>query len=1036
MKITRTAIRRGVTTSMIYLIAVGFGMFSLARLNLDLYPKLEFPLIAIISQYTGVGPFDIETVVTRPIEKTVASVKNVTKVSSRSVQGLSLVMLEFDWGTNMDQAKVDVRDNLDFVRAVLPPDMDEPLLFAFDPSSQPVLYLAIQSDVHGQAELRRISERDIEPRMERIPGVAAAFTIGGMRREIKVLADPGRLHARGVSIDQIAAALRNNNTQVPSGWIEDERTEFTLQTAGEYTNLGEIENTVVTNANGAPIRVKDVATVVDGFADQRQRVWSNGRPAVMLMVQKQSDANTVEVSRTVAERIGEIEAQLPKGVRIVTFYDAASFITQSISNLGNTAIQAVLLTFLVLLFFLRSLRSSLIVAVSIPVSTVVTFAVMDQANLTLNIISMAGLALAVGMLVDNSIVVLESIFRHREAGTEIHEAANTGSTEVGMAITASTLTTLAVFIPVLFVPGLAGQLFREMVLTICFSLAVSLLVALTLIPFLTSRYLGKQDPASRIVFLHRIGELVSGWTVRLQSVYAIALRWSLHRRKLVILGITAVFILSIVILANLGGEFMPESDMGFISMAVDRTPGTSLAAMEQSNRVLNNILMADVPEAEIVFANFGQGEGIMAMFSSQSSSEGDITLRLSRRSERDRSMFEIRDTLRERFKVLPDVNVRFADRGGEMMMGTGGDIIVEIFGHDLDRAEALAAEVVKTVSPIEGVAHAESSIRQSRPELRIAPDRQRIADLGLSTSHVGHTIGSSILGTVATRYREGGDEYDVRVQLPQDARMTKEDIDNLLIQTMDGGQIPLRAVAEVSYVAAPRQISREDQERLVTVTIDVSGRDLSSVTGDVTEALTRVTVPNDFRVEIGGAAEEQQKSFMYLGLAMLAAILLTYMVMASQFESLLDPFIIIFIIPLSLIGVALALFITGTSLSVMALVGIVMLVGIVVNNGIVLVDYINQLRQRGTGLFEAIEEAGSVRMRPVLMTSMTTILAMAPLAFGLGESGENWGPMARAVMGGLAAGTVLTLIVIPVIYSVAEESVEKIRIRFRRAGHE
>ncbi len=1034
MKITRTAIRRGVTTSMIYLIAVGFGLFSLARLKLDLYPKLEFPLIAVISQYTGVGPYDIETVVTRPIEKTVASVKNVTKVSSRSLQGLSLVMLEFDWGTNMDQAKVDVRDNLDFVSGVLPPDMDDPLLFAFDPSTQPVLYLAVQSDVHGQAELRRISERDIEPRMERIPGVAAAFTIGGMRREIKVLADPGHLHARKVSIDQIAAALRNNNTQLPSGWIEDERTEFTLQTAGEYVSIREIENTVVTDGGGSPIRIKDVASVIDGFADQRQRVWSNGRPAVMLMVQKQSDANTVQVSRTVAERINDIEAQLPKGVRIVTFYDSASFITKSISNLGSTAVQAVLLTFLVLLFFLRSVRSSVIVAVSIPISMVVTFAVMDQADLTLNIISMAGLALAVGMLVDNSIVVLESIFRHREAGMEIHEAANTGSVEVGMAITASTLTTLAVFIPVLFVPGLAGQLFREMVLTICFSLAVSLLVALTLIPFLTSRFLGMRETASRVKSLHRLGDLVSRWTEQLQSVYAVALRWSLQRRRVVLAGVTGLFVLSIVILANLGGEFMPQNDMGFIAMAVDRTPGTSLAAMEQSNRELNDILLANVPEAEIVFTNFGQGEGIMAMFSSQASSEGDITLRLSSRTQRDRSIFEIQDDLRERFKVLPDISVRFEDRGAEAMMGTGGDIVVEIFGHDLGRAEALAAEVVKNVSSVEGVAHVESSIRQSRPELRITPDRQRIADLGLSTSQVGHAIGSSILGTVATRYREGGDEYDVRVQLPQEARLTKEDIDNVLIPTMDGGQIPLRAVAEVEYVAAPREITREDQERMVTVVIDVSGRDLSGVTRDVTEALTKVTVPNDFRMEIGGAAEEQQESFMYLGLAMLAAILLTYMVMASQFESLLDPFIIIFIIPLSLIGVALALFITGTSLSVMALVGMVMLVGIVVNNGIVLVDYINQVREKGKGMFEAIEEAGGVRMRPVLMTALTTILAMTPLALGLGESGENWGPMARAVMGGLAAETVLTLIVIPIIYSVVEETVEKIRIRFRRAG--
>jgi len=1026
MKLTQTAIKRGVTFFMIYLIAVGFGLFSLNRLNLDLYPDLEFPVIAIITQYTGVGPFDIETVITRPIEEAVSSVENVSKVTSSTTQGLSLVSLEFDWGTDMNQAETDIRNNLEFIKDNLPNDISQPMVFAFDVSKQPILYLAVSSELHGQAELRRISEQDIEPRMERIPGVAASFTNGGMRREIKVLADPGRLRAHNVSIQQLVSALQMNNLQLPSGWIENKQQEFTLQTTGEYSNLDQIENTALTMIGPSVVRIKDVATVLDGFVEQRQRVWNNNKPAVMLMVQKQSDANTVQVCREVINRIPEIEATLPEGVKLETIIDFSEFITRSMSNLGTTAIQAIALTLLVLLFFLQNLRSSLIVAVSIPVSMILTFAVMDQAGLTLNMISMAGLALAVGLLVDNSIVVLESIFRFREEGFNSREAANKGAGEVAMAITASTLTTLAVFIPVLFVPGMAGELFSDMVVTIVFSISVSLVVALTLIPLLASRYLILIQKIGQDNWLSKFGKRIRLWLESLQKNYSIALDWSLNHRKTVIFTVLGMFIISIFGVAMMGGEFLPKNDMGFMAVAVDRSPGTSLEAMEKSMHDLNQIITENVPEVEMVYSNFGQGEGISALFSTRSSSEGDITIRLTKLSERDRDIFDIQDALRDKFKSLPDVDARFEDRGEAAMMGSGSDIMVEIFGNDLEIGEALAREVEKKIKDIEGVVDIQTSFKESSPELQIQIDRQRVADLGLSTTQIGQTVSTSILGTVPTRYREKGDEYDIRVQLQKDSRTSKEDIENILIMTPLGKQIPLRAVADVAYTKAPKEIKREDQERMVSVNMGVSGRDLSSVTADVAKAVSQISLPNDFRTEIGGTAEDQQESFMYLGIAFLVAIVLVYMVMASQFESFLDPFIIIFTIPMSFIGVALGLLLTGTSLSVMALIGIVMLVGIVVNNGIVLVDYINQLRERGLELFEAIKKGAQIRMRPVMMTALTTILAMLPLALGLGESGESWAPMARAVMGGLSAAMVLTLIVIPVIYAVFETYAAKL----------
>ena len=1038
MTVTQTAIKRGVTFAMIYLIAVGFGFFSLSRLNLDLYPKLEFPILAIITQYSGVGPFDIETVLSRPIEETVASVENVKKVTSTSTQGLSLVMLEFDWGTDMNQAEIDVRNNLEYIRDVLPSDISQPMVFAFDPSTQPILYMAVASDIHGQAELRRISEEDIEPRIERIPGVASAFTMGGMRREIKVLADPARLRAHNISIQQLTMALQSNNLQLPAGWIDNARQEFTLQTAGEYLDVGQIENTSVTTINGSNIRIKDVAEVVDGFVEQRQKVWNNDEPAVMLMVQKQSDANTVIVARNVLENIEKIEAELPRGVHLETIIDLSTFITRSMSNLGNTAIQAIFLTFLVLIFFLRNLRSSLIVAVSIPVSMVVTFAVMDQAGLTLNVISMAGLALAVGLLVDNSIVVLESIFRHREEGEGLRESADAGTGRVAMAITASTLTTLAVFTPVLFVPGIAGELFKDMVLTIVISLTVSLLVALTLVPLLASRFLRLKirktennqliptEAVRKKYSLSQLGDRIGIWMTNLQEFYTASLDWALKHRKTVIFSSLGLFILSIIVVANLGGEFIPKNDMGFIAIAVDRSSGTSLESMEKSMHQLNLIIHQNTPEVENVYTNFGQGEGIMAMFSTRNSSEGDVTIRLKNLSERERSVFTIQDDLRDRFKNLPDVDARFEDRGNTAMMGAGADIMVEIFGYDLQVAEGLAHQIEQKIKDIDGVVSQKSSVKESAPELMINLDRQRIADLGLSTAYIGQIISTSILGTVGTQFRTGGDEYDIRVQLKKESRSSKTDIENLLIMTPRGMQIPLRAVASVDYTKAPKEIIREDQERLVTLSINISGRDLSSVTADVEKKIREVARPNDFRIEIGGLAEEQQKSFADLALAMLVAILLTYMVMASQFESLLDPFIIIFTIPLSFIGVAFALVVTGTHVSVMALIGIIMLVGIVVNNGIVLVDYINQLRERGLSLNEAIIQGGQVRMRPVLMTALTTILAMLPLALGLGESGESWAPMARSVMGGLTVATALTLVVVPVIYAVVETRSAKI----------
>jgi len=1027
MKITSIAIKRGVTFFMVYLIVIGFGLFSLARLKIDLFPDLTFPVIAIISQYTGVNPYDIETTVTRPIEETVSSVENVKKVSSTSSMGISMVILEFDWGTNMDQAEIDTRKNIDLIRDYLPDDASAPIVFAFDPSMQPVMFMSVQSNQYGQAELRRISEKDIEPRLERIQGVANAFTTGGLIREIKVLVDPHRLQAHNFSIDYVINTLRMNNMQIPSGWVDDNMMEFTVQTVGEYSGLDQIKNTTIANINGTPVRIKDVAEVVDGFREQRQREYINDVPSVLLMISKQSDANTVQVCNRISERLETIQQEIPKGVKINNFYDQATFINRSMSNLGNTAIEAIILAFLVLLFFLLNIRSSLIVAISIPTSMLVTFTVMDQSGLTLNMISMAGLALAVGMLVDNSIVVLENIFRRRQLGEDIAVAADKGGSEVSMAITASTLTTLAVFVPVLFVPGIAGELFNDMVVTICFSLLSSLIVALTLVPLLASRFLAlrKDTPDRNSIFL-KLKNSISNFISKLTNSYGQILDWSLNHRKSVLVISFIAFILSLMILGSSGGDFFPHSDQGYITYKVKRAPGTSLDEMEKTMKEIAKTIKENVPEAEDIRIEFGQGEGVAAMFGGGGSHKGEIGIKLVKVTERKRRQIDIDNDLQKKFKNIAGVDIRYQQQGFSAMFGEG-DIVVEIFGHDLTKSKQIAQEIQKLVEKIPGTTQVEMSIEESMPELKIELDRNRLSDLGLSAAQVSQTVSSSVLGAIATIYREGGDEYNIRVQLDKKYRNDKNDLENLLIVAPNGARVPLRAIANIVNSKAPVQIAREGQERLVKVSMMVYGRDLSGVTMDVRNELNKIVLPRDFRLEISGVAEEQAESFGYLGLAMLVAIILTYMVMASQFESLLDPFVIIFTIPLSLIGVALAILVTGSTLTVMSLIGIIMLVGIVVNNGIVLVDYMNQLRENGKELFDAVREGGRTRLRPVLMTALTTILAMLPLALGIGESAENWAPMARSVIGGLFVATLLTLLVVPVLYVIVETRAMRFR---------
>ncbi len=1016
MRLSKLSIKRGVTFTMIYLILLGFGFYGLGSLKLDLYPDITFPVIGVMTNYPGVGPEDIENSVSRTLEKAVVSVEDIKHITSWSKTGSSTLLLEFDWGTDMDQAEIDVRKQIDFVRDYLPEEASDPMSFAFNPSMQPVMFLTLMSDDMGMAELRKLADDRITASLERVSGVASAYVSGGMERQIKVLLDPDKLAAHGISSLNIAQTLGMENLQIPGGLVDDKYREFSVRTYGEYKNVSQIRNTVVGQAKGQPVYLKNVADVVDGYKEQTEILRNNGKNAIMLVIMKQSDANTVQTVERIFEELPKIEKDAGQGIMIEDLWNQADFIKKSVSNLTWTGIQAFVLAFLVMLFFLRHVISSLIASISIPVSIIITFFVMQQTGVTLNIISMAGLALAIGMLIDNSIVVLENIFRHNEMDKDIVKAADDGTTEVGIAIVASTLTTLAIFVPILFVPGIAGVMFRDMVIAIVCSLSVSLFVALTLIPLMSSRFLKNMKSGGKYNENQgRIGKFLGN----MEKHYIRLLDQVLGHKLILLAGVIILIIATVFVGGQVGGEFMPKTDEGFIEISVERETAASLTTTNETFLKMEKIIEEEVPEATNIEANFGITEGFAAMFGS-GSNRGSIMVTLTDIKKRDRSMFDIQDILRERFKEIPGVKVNFTSGSGPM--GGEGDIVVKLFGHDLQLSRQLGDEIAENMEAVEGVVDVQKSYNQPKPEYQIRLDRDRISALGLSVYQVASTVEIAVKGKVATLFREGGEEYDVIVRYDQQYRQGRKDLENIFVTSSTGQQIPLKNVASIEVGDSEAQIDREDQERMVSISCSVSGSDLRTVTTNVESMLSEMDIPEDFHYQIGGAAEDMMESFMWLGVAIIAAIFLVYMVMASQFESLLDPFIIIFTVPLAIMGAVWGLFLTGTTLSVTALIGMVLLVGIVVNNGIVLVDYINQLREKhGYDIWMAILAGGRRRIRPILMTALTTILAMVPIALKLGSGAELWVPMARAVIGGMLLATVLTLFVIPAVYLFFEK---------------
>ncbi|MBK7105626.1 MAG: efflux RND transporter permease subunit [Ignavibacteriae bacterium] len=1027
MILTKFSLNRQITLIMFYAVVIGFSLFSFSQLKIDFFPDIQFPIAGIITNYSGVGPEDIENLISRPIEEAVSSVKNIEKVNSQSFKGASIVTLEFKYGTDMNQAEADIRKNLDYIRDFLPADANEPITFVFDPSMSPIVFLNLSSEYLGSAELRRLAEETIEPLFERVDGVASVQTQGGLQRQININLNPTLLASFGLSPDDVAQAIQLGSGLLPGGTIETNQKTYNLRIFSEYRTLEQIKNTIVTIRGTESVLVKDVANVEDGYKENASEVRADYGEGVMMFIMKQSDANTVLTSRRIKEVMPDILARLPQGTKLTSLWDQSDFIMLSVNNLSNTAIISFVLAFIVIYFFLRNIRGSIIMGISIPLSVIVTFAVMYASNLTLNIISMAGLALAIGMLVDNSIVVLENIYRHREMGKNKIDAADIGTTEVGLAITASTLTTIAVFVPVLFVPNITGQLFKDLVLTITFSLIVSLIVALTIVPFMSANIL-RLEKKSNDGFLNSYKNKIGIWLDRLSNNYSKILNWSLLHKITVLLVVAIFFIASIGLTTFLGGEFLPKSDQGFIDFLMESPSGTPIEKTRlyayQIEDIVKEIVPADAMESLAIF--YGEREGIGAFGTTSSTVEAII--KLKSKELRKITQFEIQDSLRKRLDEIPGVTYFFQEGA---TFSTEKDVEVKIIGFDTDGAKAIANQLKSKFEKVEGFVDITLNTKETTPELQVRLNKDIMNDLKLSGLSVASNISTAMAGKVISQYREQGDEYDIRIQYDKKFRNQKSMIENMQIPLMNGEMIQLKQIANIAEEESSPTIFRENQSRFVSVGIGLSGIDLSKAVEEVNKIVAETAIPSEFQVIIGGTAEDQQEAFFYLTLAFIAAILLVYMIMAAQFESFVDPLIIMFTVPLSVIGVFFFLFMTGTSISVMALVGLVMLVGIAVNNGIVLVDYINQLRKQGKELYEAVKEACTARMRPVLMTALTTILGMVPLALEFGSGSETWTPLARSVIGGLTTTTLLTLVVIPILYILFEKLEDKIKTKWR-----
>ncbi|MGH9458560.1 MAG: efflux RND transporter permease subunit, partial [Thermoanaerobaculia bacterium] len=1040
MRLVEFSLKRRVTVSMCAVALVIFGVVSFTRLPMNLLPDISYPSLTVETRFPGAAPNEVEALVTRPIEEVVGIVSGVQRMTSTSRPGLSQVTLEFDWGRNMDFAALDVRQKLDLL--TLPRETEKPIILRFDPANEPFMRLFVTGGTNLY-QLRYVAEEVLKKDLESTEGVAAIKVNGGYEEEIEVRVDEGKLALLGIPIAEVNQKLQRENVNQAGGSLYEEEARYLVRSRNEFEDLRDIMETVLVTRDGRNILISDVARIVRGHKKRDVITRFDGSEAVELALYKEGDANIVTVARAVATRLERVQGELPEGIEVVAGADQSRFIEASVDEVLSNALLGGLIAIVVLLFFLKDLRSTVIIGVSIPISIIATFFLMYRTGTTLNIMSLGGLALGVGMLVDNAIVVLEAIFKRREAGEGALEASRAGASEVGMAVIASTLTTVAVFLPVVFLEGIAAQLFKDQALTVSFSLLASLAVSLTLIPMMAALIGRRPDdappvPASggrarrtlRAIFtvapvkaLQGVrwvaGKAYHGAAVALGPIaavfdralgavlriYPILLRRALAARWSVLGVVALLFAIAVALVPYLGVDLIPAFTQGEFHFRVELPEGTPI---ETTDRFVADVasVLHDYPEV----ASWSTISGGAGLTLSNTGTEGENSARIQVQMEpgsvEDREERVIA-ALRERLERSGAAKYEF-ERPTYFTFRT--PIEIEIYGDDLEQVHESAAEVLAAVESVPGLVDLRSTSEVGNPELQVRFDRDQLATLGLDLFQVASTIRNKVQGEVATRFMQGDREIDILVRSVELGGASVDDVRDMIVGQRDGRPIHLKSVAEIALTMGPSEIRRIGQKRAAVISGSLAGRDMASVAADVRATLERVSLPPGVTASLSGQEEEMQRSMRSLVLAMGLAIFLVYLVMASQFESLIHPFIIIFTLPLGLIGVVLALGATGSTISIVAMIGIVMLAGIVVNNGIVLIDAVNQIRERGVARRDALVEAGLARLRPILMTSLTTILGLLPMALGLGEGAELRAPLAITVIGGLSVATLLTLI--------------------------
>ncbi|WP_019122097.1 efflux RND transporter permease subunit [Brevibacillus massiliensis] len=1031
MNLSDLSIRRPVTIFMLAIAVLMFGFVSLPRLAVELMPELNLPVAVVVTSVEGGAPAEVEKLVTKPIEEALGSVSNVDKINSVTMSGASQVIVQFNWGTNMDQAMLDIRDKIDQVRGALPDSAKSPRVLRFDPNSMPIVTLGLTGD-NDTVKLKSIADNTIKSRLERVDGVASVMVTGGKDRLIDVVLDPSKIAAYGLTIDQIQQALGATNQSGSAGAVRQGETKLNIRVQGEYQSVDAIGDTPIHVGSGS-IRLKDIAQVNDTYKEVTQEAYLNGEPTVGISVLKASGGNTIEVVDGVRKELTQLEKDLPDGLKVTMIMDTSQFIKDSIYTLAEHALFGGLFAILILMLFLNSVRSVIIVAIVIPISIIATFCLMYFTGETINLITLSGLTLGLGSLVDFAVVILENIFRHRQAGKGMLEAAKLGAREVGNAVAASALAQICVFLPIVFVDGLAAQIFKPLALTVVFSHIAAFVASITLVPMLSSLWLKKIPD-------HEEGEHTAKYRGinpfkwfnigfnKMARGYGRLLKWALGHRKTVFVLTLAMFVGAVALVPFVGAEFIPAQDEGRISISITMPNGTVL---EETSAVVKQVedIVKKIPELKLVYSSAGSGGSFL---SATSGNLGSISVELVPKTERKRSTLEVVEELRKQVAHIPgpEIVVKEDDQG---MGGSGSPVQITLHGDDLDVLKDISEIIEQEVKAVPGTRNVSSSLDDSVEEFQVVVDHEKASLYGLTTSQIISNVRTAFQGSTMTKYRTGDDEIDVRVTMPKDFQEERNYLDRLRITTASGAQIPLSSVASIKREEVPQKINRSDQSREVTISSDIAGRDLNSIVRDITVKLDKINLPDGYSIQFGGQSEDMAKSFISLFFAIIMSIALIYMVMAGQFESLYSPFIIMFSIPPTLIGVVVGLFLTGTSLSVTALIGYILLVGIVVNNAIVLIDYVNNLRKKGFELKEAILQAGPLRLRPILMTSLATILAILPMAFGGGSGNESQAPMAIVVAFGLSFSTLITLVLVPVVYTWFDDWGKKLRsFRLRR----